>query len=405
MKVLLAHNNFTVQGGAEVFYHEVGRVLEENGHEVAYFSLSEPDLDNKWSSFYPSATDYKNGKFVEKVIGFPKLIYNKEAKSAFADLIVEFKPDLIHVFAIYVGLTPAILDAAREHKVPVVMSCNDYKHICPNYKLFHSGKICEDCKGGKFYKALTNKCCHNSTAYSFASMVEAYTHNKLDIYKKNVSRFLFASEFMAEKTEEFWGSENFNWGILRNPFNIDEHVYTGRVGDYFLFFGRLVNEKGVDILLKAAAELPNLRIKVVGNGPEEDVLKGMAEDLQLTNIEFLGPKWGDELKVELENARCVVVPSIWHENYPYVILQSLAAGKSVIGSNRGGITEILESQEYGWIYNAENPEDLASVLREVNDIPIEKMEVAGRAAQQFMLQNFNDKTFYESLIGNYRMVV
>jgi len=405
MKIVLAHNHFSVLGGAEVFYHEVGRVLEENGHEVAYFSVSEPGLDTEWSPYFPPATDYKNGSVISKLTGFSSLIYSTDAKKSFAKLLDDFQPDLVHVFAIYVGLTPSILDAAKNKHVPVVMSCNDYKHICPNYKLFRNGKICQDCKGGKFYKALTNKCCHKSMSYSFASSLEAYSHDILNIYKKNVSLFLFASEFMAEKTEEFWGADKFKWGILRNPFNTENHVIQGNTEDYFLYFGRLIDEKGVDILLKAAKLVPEIPIKIIGEGPGEKMLRAFAKENDLDNVEFLGPKWGVELNTILRNARSVVVPSLWHENFPYVILQAFAAGKTVIGTNRGGIPEMLHSEKFGWLYDAENPDQLAKVMLNISNLPTEEIIASGLAAQQFVTDNFNDETFYNSLINNYGKIL
>ncbi len=112
----------------------------------------------------------------------------------------------------------------RKNKVPVVISCNDYKHICPNYKLFHHGKLCDDCKEGKFYKCVTNKCSHNSFSYSVASSFESYIHHFLNIYKKNINLFLFASDFMAYKTEDFWGKDSFRWGKLLNPYKIPELI-------------------------------------------------------------------------------------------------------------------------------------------------------------------------------------
>jgi len=58
MKILLAHNTYSVTGGTEVFYHEVGRVLKKNGHQVAYFSVQEPDCSSEWAEYFPRSFDY-----------------------------------------------------------------------------------------------------------------------------------------------------------------------------------------------------------------------------------------------------------------------------------------------------------------------------------------------------------
>jgi len=405
LRILLAHNFYTVTGGAEVFYHEVGRVLASQGHDVAWFSCQEDSLETPWAEYFPTAADYRSGGPLKRVLGFPKMVYNRDAKEAMARLISDFKPDIIHAFGVYVRLTPAILDAARESGIPVVLSCNDYKHICPNYKLFHHGRICEECKGGRYQRALINRCCHGSVVYSGASMVEAYVHDVLDIWRKNVSCFLFASEFMAQKTGEFWGARSFRHEILRNPFDSAKYSLEGQVGGYALYFGRLIDEKGVHVLLDAVAMVPGLPLVVVGDGPDRLLLESIAQSCGLKNVSFVGAQWGEDLNRWLRDCRFVVVPSLWHENYPYVIFQAFAAGKPVVGSNRGGIPELVIHGERGLIYDATDIDALASSLlrmAEMDDAEIIRM---GESARHFVEIEFNDEKFYSNLMEIYKGVL
>ncbi|MBL0052896.1 MAG: hypothetical protein IPP29_15965 [Bacteroidetes bacterium] len=99
-------------------------------------------------------------------------------------LLSEFKPDIVHCFSLYIVLSPSILDACREANIPVVMSCNDYKHICTNYRLYHHGKICMECEGGKLYMPIINNCCKHSFAFSVASSIESMVHEFLNIHRK-----------------------------------------------------------------------------------------------------------------------------------------------------------------------------------------------------------------------------
>lgn len=404
MRILLAHNNFTSRGGAEVFFHEVGRVLAEQGHEVAYLCAHDANADSAWKDYFPLVASYAQGGWFGKAVHFPKLIYNSAAKQAMAKLISDFKPDIVHAFAIYVQLTPSILEAAREAGIPVVMSCNDYKHICPNYKLYHHGNVCEECKGGDFYRATVNRCCHDSLAFSVASSVEAYIHNYLNIYRKNVHTFLFASEFMAHKTEEFWGKGNFRWDMLRNPYEANAHIAPAALGEYALYFGRIIDEKGVDVLLEAASLSTDVPLVVVGDGPDLARLQQLAEELQLNNVRFVGAKWGEELNQILRDCRFVVVPSLWHENFPYVILQSFAMGKPVIGSNRGGINELVAHGERGVVYEATDAVALAgAMLRLMQDDSLAAdMSVAAKA---YADDEFNDERFYANLMRIYNGVL
>lgn len=404
MKILLVHNNFKVNGGAEVFFHEVGRVLTEQGHQVAYFCAQDEKADSEWKEYFPPVASYNQGGLVGKAMSFPKMVYNRDAKQAMARLIADFKPDIVHAFAIYVQLTPSILDAAREAGVPVVMSCNDYKHICPNYKLYHHGKVCEECKGGKFYRAVVNRCSHDSLVYSVASSVEAYSHNLLDIYRKNVHTFLFASEFMAHKTEEFWGKGNFRWNMLRNPYESKAHQAPQELGDYALYFGRVIDEKGVNILLDAAAIARDVPLVVVGDGPDLASLKQQADAQGLSHVSFVGAKWGEALNQILRDCRFVIVPSLWHENFPYVILQAFAMGKPVIGSKRGGITELVAHGERGLVYEATDAKALAEAMHTLKtDSALSKsMSVA---AKHYADNEFNDEKFYADIMNIYNGVL
>lgn len=405
MKILLVHKFFHITGGAEVFFFETGRVLEEQGHDVAYFSTIAPQNKySKFSSYFVNAPDFKKGSLLKRVSAIGDIIYSRATKEKFARLLDDFKPDIIHVFAMFTHLSPSLLDVCRERNVPVVMSCNDYKHICPNYKLYHHGKLCEACKGGRFYHAILNKCCQDSLAFSLASCLESSAHHYMDILRKNVHTFLFASEFMARKTEEFWGKDSFRWAKLLNPFDSTKYAASREYSDYFLFFGRLVEEKGADILLKAMKHAPNTRLMLVGDGPQFDSLQKLSQELNLKNVEFAGPKWGDELDQLLKYARFVVIPSIWHENFPYVIVQSFAMGKAVIGADRGGIPELIVDGEFGYIYSACAPEALADKINTLWSNPQLAVDM-GKKAKKYADSLFNDKAFYEALMDIYRGVV
>lgn len=405
MKILFAHKYFKLNGGADVFFFEAERVLKQHGHDIVHFSTYSPDNKHSpYAQYFVKPPEYNSGSIFRRISEIGRMIYSMDAKKNFARLIADTKPDLIHVFAIHVHLTPSILVAAYEANIPVVMSCNDYKHICPNYKLYHHGRICNDCSGGKFYKAITNRCCKDSLAYSTASSLEAYSHYALNIYKKYIHTFLFASDFMAHETEKFWGTQGWQWDKLCNPFNSAEYPISESYNDYALFFGRFVEEKGVDVLIRAAALTPEITIKIVGDGPEETSLLALTKKLGLNNVEFLGPVWGEALNDLLKLTRFVIVPSVWHENFPYVINQSFAFGKPVIGSNRGGIPELVEHNSRGLIYEASDEQALADAMRTLWHNP-EKSLSLGRNAKTYVDFEFNDHRFYEQIIQIYQGVV
>ena len=113
-----------------------------------------------------------------------------------------------------------------------------------------------------------------------------------------------------------------------------------------IFLGRLVSEKGVDILLRALGELqargvtPDLTI--VGRGPEESSLQDLRDRLGLhERVTFVGPKRGEELADLLRRHRILVVPSRYEEPFGVVALEAIACGCVVIGSGGGGLPEAI----------------------------------------------------------------
>lgn len=404
MRVALAHKLFRLTGGVDVFFRETERVVRENGNETLMIATGEPaDVADIPNALLLQAPNYKNVSQVTKLLNLGSAIYDKSKKSIVKSALESFAPDVLHVFAINVHLSPSIVVAAHELGIPVVGTFNDYKHICPNYKLFYNNNICFDCKGKKFYRAAINKCCQNSRGLSIASSIEAYVHDHMRIYEK-FDHFTFSSKFLAGVTQDFWKDREFSWSRLLNPFDSASFDASPDYDDYGLYFGRLIDEKGVDRLVEAAALIGNFPIKIVGDGPDTDALKKRAADLNLSNIEFLGPLWGDPLNEVLSRARFVVVPSIWHENFPYVINQSFALARPVIGSRRGGIPELVIHGERGLIFDPEDISELAAMMRRLIDHP-EEARSMGEAAKRWSDETFRDEIAYSDIQHAYEAAI
>lgn len=203
MRVLLAHKFYEIIGGAEVFFRQTEHALRQAGHQTEMIATGDANSSVPNNVHLLKAPDYKNGNLFTKAANLPRAVYDRRKRQQVAQIIDEFQPDILHIFAINVHLTPAIVYAAKEAGVPVVVTMNDYKHICPNYKLYHHGSLCRDCRGGKFYNAAKNKCCKNEYGLSIASAVEAYVHSAIG-YFDQIDHFTFSSSFIANETQAFW---------------------------------------------------------------------------------------------------------------------------------------------------------------------------------------------------------
>lgn len=113
-----------------------------------------------------------------------------------------------------------------------------------------------------------------------------------------------------------------------------------------VFLGRLVSDKGVDLVLEALSILRmrglSPQLTIIGGGPEEGALRQQAEELRLTGqVEFAGIKTGEELTRFLNAHQILVVPSRWREPFGIVALEAIACGCVVVGSEGGGLKDAI----------------------------------------------------------------
>jgi glycosyltransferase involved in cell wall biosynthesis len=179
-----------------------------------------------------------------------------------------------------------------------------------------------------------------------------------------------------------------------------------------LFIGRLVDKKGVDILLAAMRRLHQSDSKTVpgldiaGSGPLEAELRARAADLP--SVRFLGWQTPEQLSCILHKAQAVVVPSRIAadgdcEGLPTVVLESIRAGVPVVASDHAGIPEIIRHEETGLLVPENDPDALATALLAVSQTG-DQMRQMVALAQQRLQHDFNattqSKKLQEHLIGD-----
>lgn len=115
-----------------------------------------------------------------------------------------------------------------------------------------------------------------------------------------------------------------------------------------VFLGRLVSEKGVDLLLQALANMKNrgltTRLTIIGNGAEESKLRQQVIDFNIKEqVVFVGSKVGEELVQILNQHQIMVIPSLYDEPFGVVALEGIACGCVVVGSEGGGLKDAIGS--------------------------------------------------------------
>jgi len=403
MKILQVNKFYYERRGAEKYMLGLSEALVKAENDVAVFSMEHPkNLPSPYSKYFVSRISFNEGGLLDKLKSPSRLLYGLEAKAKFKALIKDFKPDIIHVHNLYHHISPSILDVARKFKIPVIMHLHDYKLICPNYKLFVKGKECERCKKTLYYNCIFNRCVNGSLPRSIGAALEMYLHNViLKIYKKGLKKLIAPSNFMKERFVAFgWPADMID--VVYNSY--DNNLLGEKLteDDFLLYFGGLSEEKGINILIKAAAKL-NQKTILAGEGRSESELKNLAQKLKAP-VEFCGYKSGEELKNLILRARAIVIPSIWPENMPLSLLESLSLGKIVIASNIGGIPEIIKDGINGFLFEAGNQESLQEKMKKVLTLSEAEREKIKQEAK-LSVDKFNSKNNFASIIKIYRSLI
>jgi glycosyltransferase involved in cell wall biosynthesis len=171
--------------------------------------------------------------------------------------------------------------------------------------------------------------------------------------------------------------------------------------NYFVFIGRLTEEKGINTLL-AAAKISNSVIKIIGDGPMRSVVEQQAA--LHSNIQYLGFQNKETIVDELKRSRGLLFTSLWYEGFPMTILEAFATGTPVICSKLGGPADIVENTISGLHFIPGIAEDLAQkmLLLEEND---NLVSVLGKGARRVFDNKYAEDKNYEMLLAIYMDVV
>ena len=201
MKILFCNKYNFYFSGTEVYIFEVMGMMRTAGHEVALFSMADPRGEpTRYDQHFVSHLNFKaQGGLLQRGRQAAHAIYSSEARQKLRRVIQEFRPDVAHVRNIYHHLSPSILWELRAQHVPVLYHLNDLKLLCPSYNIVANGHACERCRGGQFWRVMTEGCYAGPLGSGAVLAAEAFAHRWLRTYEKCVDRFLAPSRFVKDK--------------------------------------------------------------------------------------------------------------------------------------------------------------------------------------------------------------
>jgi len=405
MKIVLVNKYFYPKGGDCLYTLRLMSLLQNNGHTVIPFGMSHPrNIQTEYDKYFVSYIDFNDELKKKKIANSYKVasraIVNLEAARSISRLIDDTKPDLIHLQNIHHQLTPSIIIAAAQKRIPVVWTLHDYILTCPNDNFFHDGNICTRCASGNNIHAVINKCKKDSLGASILAALECTFYHRMRL-GNYVDKFICPSQFMADILIEN-GTPSKKITVIPNFLPISDIPSTGE--DYFFYAGRMTIEKGLEVLLNAYSKIDNARLLLAGDGPNIESFKELARDLRLQNAEFLGKKSSFEIQRLLAGCRASIVPSICYDNLPYAVMETMMAGKVTIASHIGGIPEMIEHEKNGLKFEPRNSSRLAQLMNRVwfDDDLVRKL---GNSAREKAISSYSPEQHYQRLIQAYNEAV
>lgn len=381
-RVLLVHNNYQLAGGESQAVREQHALFEKNGHPI-YFYARDNDEVNAF-----------NG--LQKVIFFLSSFFSWRTYREVRAIAREFKPDVAHVHNVFPLITPSVYWALKHESVPIVQTIHNFRFMCPNGLFFRDHKPCELCKTGRTWNAVRYRCYRDSRALSalYAGIV---TFHRLIRTWQQIDCIIALNPYSRSKLIEGRITDPDKVKVLGN-FSPNRSRRIGSFeqrAPYVVFVGRLSPEKGADVLIDAAAKVPDLGVKILGNGPLEEALKARAA--HLPNVEFLGWVEGERKSEILRNARALVFPSLCYENFSLAIIDALSVGTPIIASRLGGVPYILEDGVDSLLFTPGDADALAEHLQEVLQHP-DRLLRMGKHGLEATLPKYSEAAHYDGLM-------
>jgi glycosyltransferase involved in cell wall biosynthesis len=399
MRILLVHSRYSKFGGGENYVSSLRELLEQNGNTVFLFSF---DNDRHWKNerefiyqdnFYPG--DRNPFRLVFYYI--MRFYLNPVLVVRLRKWIKTINPEIIHIHANdRYGIS--VLLAIKNLGIPIVQSFHANDALClSNTFKKPDGTLCKKSLG---ISCLNQNCMPFS---KFLAMVPSYIiRNQLT--KKNVKGFTTSNKILKERLEKNDFTPVIHLPLFVWDNNNDSNPESGNI----FCPGTHLEQKGFQYLIRAMTRIircfPESVLHIAGRGPFTDNLVRLASEIGMDNhIIFHGYLETSDISLHYKESSVVVFPSTFLEVSPLVVLDAMASGRPVIGSNISGIEEFFNEEEIGFLVDPTDPEQISrAVCRVLNDINLGKK--LGENGRYMFEHKFSPDIHYKNIMSYYQSI-
>ena len=389
MKILVIHNRYQIRAGEDAVFEKEVNLLQQYGHEVATWVVDNQHIDSR-------------GLLNKLSLGI-NTIWSLKSYREMSRRIRDFKPDIVHVHNILPLLSPSIFYACQFQKTPIVQTLHNYRLGCPVATFFREGQVCEDCLKQSLWSGIYYGCYRNSRLQTGTIATMLQVHRYLGTWKNQVDGYIAVSQFLKDKViqvgispAKIYVKPNFVTLTSSSLENIE-------FGSYYLYVGRLVEEKGILWLLETYKGMnPKYPLMIVGEGDLVELVK----DYTVNNpmIRYVGVQSKEQVLVWMRGAIALIFPSLWYECCPLTIIEAYSQNLPVVGTNLGAMLELIKSRQTGLFFEKFNVESFKEQIIYIES-DLERWLNTKKNLRSFVDNLFFRELNYKFLIDIYQKVI
>ena len=373
MKILVIHTIYKLKGGEDSVVANEIKLLRSYGEDVELLQFS------------------NGGNTLLKVLQLP---FNCSSYSKVTEKLICFKPDVVHIHNLHFAASASVVYALKRHKVPFVITLHNYRLLCPSATLFYKGKFFTDFVNKAFsWKAVMKGVYLNSSLLTFWVSFSMMLHQFFGTWK-NTAKFIALGQHTIEIFKNSKYKYLVNKIVVKPNFCYNQELVNEEKSDYYLYLGRLSEEKGLYVLLNAFAN-SNFNLKIAGTGPMEEEVISFAKNHP--NIQFLGHVDKQTADKLLSAATALIFPSLWYETFGMVIIEAFAAGTPVIASLLGQLKFIINNKLNGLHFEAGNETNLREKIDYYQNLSKDEKIVYQRNALKSYQDSYSPAMNYNQL--------
>lgn len=356
MRILQVHNYYRISGGEEQVVKNEREMLKNHGHLVWFYARESEEISRMkiWEKAclpFASVFSMKTYKDVKRLIG-------------------ENKIQLVHVHNTLPLISPSVFYAALSCHVPVVVTVHNFRLLCPAGIFYRKGHICEECVKKGLLCSVKHGCYRNSRIQTLICAAGLKIHRMLGTYGKIY--YICLTEFDKEKLLQLKQIDEKKVFVKANFMRRTEAVEdVSHRKNRIIYAGRLEENKGIKVLLKAYKKLANdnclqekevPELVICGEGSLREQCERYVKKHHLNKVTFAGKVDNARVREMMAEARCVVVPTLLYEGFGMNVVEGYSVRTPVIGSDRGNVGNLIRNNVNGLKFEAGNADALAKAI-------------------------------------------